>query len=72
MLTFYPLFLLPWIRELSMLMETSYYFGFESGQHVDIQLICSPDLGLESGQYVEIIIMFSIALEWRVDNMLRF
>ena len=53
-------------------METSYYVGFESGQHVDIQLICSPDLGLESGQYVEIIIMFSIALEWRVDNMLRF
>ena len=53
-------------------METSYYVGFESGQHVDIQLICSLDLRLESGQHVEILLMFSIALDWGVDTMLRF
>ena len=53
-------------------METSYYLGPGSGQHVDIQLTCSLDVGLESGQHVEFVLMFPIALEWRVDNMLRF
>ena len=47
LLIFYPCFLLPWIREWStrrVSMNTLYYSGFESGQHVEALLIYSSML----------------------------
>ena len=49
-------------------MDTYYDVGCESGQHVEIIFTCS----LTIGQHVEIRSRFSIALESRFVNMLRF
>ena len=69
MLTLHPCFLLPWIREWSTRWEATdafYYYGFECGQHVEIQLSYSMTWGFESGEHVEIPPMFLLAWfrEW--------